>query len=172
MSDKYTLKNLKTFEGHDGMGFNATLYRGSKRVAKLHDAADGGMMSIYWEDRQEPKVPFTFVNWQKKECTINVFPEEAALRAFLKDKVFTCPYTGENHPMDIDIYLSELVDAHRNDKRLRKLCRDHIIVRTDKSEDDEMYTFKLPYSADALEKVKKRLALNGEKVIEVINERY
>jgi quinol monooxygenase YgiN len=44
----YTVKNVKSFRGNEGYGFNATLYRGDKRVALVMDDANGGCYSYEW----------------------------------------------------------------------------------------------------------------------------
>lgn len=43
----YTLKNIKQWEGMDGYGLNADLYREGKKVARIHDAGNGGEPIIY-----------------------------------------------------------------------------------------------------------------------------
>jgi hypothetical protein len=39
-------KNVKTFEGHDGTGYNASIYINGTRVAKAKDLADGAPLDI------------------------------------------------------------------------------------------------------------------------------
>lgn len=46
----YTVKNVKTFRGHDGNGFNATLYENGKRVALVDDDGWGGGYNYQWLD--------------------------------------------------------------------------------------------------------------------------
>jgi len=54
--EKYNVKNIKSFMGTDGPGFNATLYRGKKRVATLIDSGCGGEVNIQWLDWEEEDV--------------------------------------------------------------------------------------------------------------------
>jgi len=44
----YSVKNIKTFMGMEGHGFNANLYRGKKKVAFCIDDARGGEVDIDW----------------------------------------------------------------------------------------------------------------------------
>lgn len=44
----YTVKNVKTFIGNEGHGFNATLHRGKKKVAFVCDDASGGEVHFDW----------------------------------------------------------------------------------------------------------------------------
>lgn len=45
----YEVKNVKTFRGMEGQGFNATLYRDGKRVAFVIDEGCGGCLLFEWE---------------------------------------------------------------------------------------------------------------------------
>ncbi len=49
----YTVKGIKFFEGEEGTGFNATLYRNGKRIARVSDYAHGGPLDIRFEDDSE-----------------------------------------------------------------------------------------------------------------------
>ena len=44
----YSLKNIRTFKGHDGEGLNANLYKGKKKIFFILDMADGGPMDFQW----------------------------------------------------------------------------------------------------------------------------
>jgi hypothetical protein len=46
----YEVKNVKSFKGHDGLGFNASLYRDGTKVAFVTDLASGGDIDFNWED--------------------------------------------------------------------------------------------------------------------------
>lgn len=46
----YTVKNVKTFQGMEGKGFNATLYHKNKPIAFVIDDASGGALLIQWKD--------------------------------------------------------------------------------------------------------------------------
>ena len=44
----YSVKAIKSFQGREGYGFNANLYRGKKKVAFAMDSANGGEIDIDW----------------------------------------------------------------------------------------------------------------------------
>lgn len=46
----YSVKNVKTFVGMEGQGYNATLYRDGVAVATVIDDATGGPIMIQWKD--------------------------------------------------------------------------------------------------------------------------
>jgi hypothetical protein len=42
LKKQYSVKNVKQFRGMEGYGFNATLYKGSIKIADFIDSGDGG----------------------------------------------------------------------------------------------------------------------------------
>lgn len=68
------LKNITTFEGTDGYGFNCSLYVDGKRTAVLHDGAYGGEIEIikffdeerfnsFVQEANEKKEDWMFLIW-------------------------------------------------------------------------------------------------------------
>lgn len=55
LKKQYSVKGVKYFRGHDGYGFNASLYLGKKKIAFLIDLADGGKFQIEPFDEDEVK---------------------------------------------------------------------------------------------------------------------
>ena len=48
---EWSIKNLKTFIGMEGQGFNVSLYEGNKLVAFVIDDARGGPLMFQWKDK-------------------------------------------------------------------------------------------------------------------------
>jgi len=44
--EDYSVKKVIEFEGMDGSGYNATLYRGSKKIAFIIDEGNGGELIV------------------------------------------------------------------------------------------------------------------------------
>lgn len=44
--EKYSVKNVKSFMGMEGYGFNATVYRGNKRIGLAIDEGCGGPLTL------------------------------------------------------------------------------------------------------------------------------
>ena len=99
----YTVKGIKAFEGMEGPGFNADLYRDGTRVAHVRDMGNGGPMDFEWE----------------------AMGEEARLREYAKTLpplvVPNCPRPLNMTP---DLVVARLVDeaetAARNARRNRQ----------------------------------------------------
>jgi hypothetical protein len=169
---EYCVKGVKSFEGMEGYGFNATLYKGNKKVAKVIDDAHGGDYMYYWEDRDKPRVPGEVLRYDGTVFKTDMTPAQAALHEFLKGKTYDCPYTGETHPQSRDGFLAELVDSYEETKRLKSLCKKHVVIQTDKNNEGEVCTFKAEPTVSNIAKVRLMLEKRGDKVIEVINDRF
>lgn len=51
----YSVRNLKTFQGRDWPGFNATVYEGTRKIAEAIQDGSGGMMDLYFTDKDAAK---------------------------------------------------------------------------------------------------------------------
>lgn len=99
---KVEMKGLKTFNGHDGGGFEASLYIDGKRSAIIFDDGWGG-------------------EWQ---WTILEKDRVAALEAKMEDQPpWTYDIDGEEHsaPMTLDLWLDENVLALAEARGARKI---------------------------------------------------
>tara|TARA_R110000772_G_C13310278_1_gene440245 strand:+ start:32061 stop:32576 length:516 start_codon:yes stop_codon:yes gene_type:complete len=45
---EWSVKNVKTFHGHDGNGYEASLYQGKRRVALVVEDGWGGGLQFHW----------------------------------------------------------------------------------------------------------------------------
>jgi len=108
----YSVKNIKSFVGHDGYGFNANLYRGKKKVAFCLDDARGGEVDIQWldwKDRTEAKL---------LDAHVATLPKVEA--------------HGLTLTIDAGWFVSELVTKWEDEKELRKLqklCKTKTLFR-------------------------------------------
>jgi hypothetical protein len=80
----YTVKNVKTFIGNEGQGFNASLCRDGIKIAFVFDDANGGCYSYQWEDGDEPQVDIHITSWEEKPMTYKGTPEEKLFREFIE----------------------------------------------------------------------------------------
>ena len=81
--ENYEVKNVKTFTGREGQGFECTLYRNGKSVAKVVNTADGGEIDIYWNDTKAGRVEINTINYMEEPHTYNGTPEEKILMEYL-----------------------------------------------------------------------------------------
>ena len=148
----YTVRDIKTFRGMEGEGFNVTLCRDGRKVAFVIDDATGGDVHIQWGDAHRGGA------------------EEKRLLEFLK----TLPKERlEDTEYDVtpDIFVAALVDEAQTEKRLRRLFRKETLFRlkSDRTDDDKWRVLKAPFSPD----VKAHLVKTyGDNLAHVLNEEY
>lgn len=87
----YIVSISKTWEAREGLGFNGKLKKGSKTVAEVYQAGDGGMVNVYFISREEESAFNKYVElwdftWGEafgesfphdKESVINVLADES-----------------------------------------------------------------------------------------------
>jgi len=146
---EYHVKNVKTFIGMEGQGFNANLYRGKKLVAFVIDDANGGEARVQWNDRSEEKV--------------------------LKDHLTTLPKVPsetkgvEDLTIDESWFVSDCVNKFLNDKdieKMRKKCQTKTMYRSKSCKFGHYMVWNVVYS----EKVKQALKTKHGEDVEIFNE--
>lgn len=55
MTGSFSVKNIKTFRGMEGQGFEATIYWNGKRAGTVTNEATGGDFRFFWDDRAAEK---------------------------------------------------------------------------------------------------------------------
>jgi hypothetical protein len=100
------VKNVKSFVGREGYGYNASLYYKGKRVAFVIDDASGGCIDCQWQDSAA----------------------EAEIMQLVKD-LPEQDFEGMMIKPNLDIIIGELVDAYENSKRTHRLRKDHVLFR-------------------------------------------
>ena len=98
----YTVKNIKTFVGMEGHGFNASLYRDGIKVAFVVDDASGGMVDFQWDDYTDP----THKEEHLLEAHCQALPEVEVLK-------------GHTMKQDPELFVSRLVEDFNLRKRLK-----------------------------------------------------
>lgn len=106
----YSVKGIKTFRGMEGQGFNATLYRGGKKVALVIDEGCGGSMIFEW------------VNGGRHAADM---PDVRVLEDYAKSlpPIPADPAWGPGHEpltMDGDLFVAELVGAFEMEQKMRR----------------------------------------------------
>jgi hypothetical protein len=118
----YTVKNVKTFMGTEGYGYNCNLYRDGKKVAEVIDAADGGSVNFYWVGKGEA--------------------EAFSRYALNLPKIDMSKWGMDDVPQDIDTAIGGLVDEYENTKRLKTLCAKNWVYKFKNRKADEITCFK------------------------------
>lgn len=140
----YQVKNIKTFQGHDGGCWECTLYSPqNKRVAIVTEDGWGGGLQFHWLDFKAPKVEVTSYDYADKPHTYKGTPQEAALYAFCRALPnWHSEYDDDENgkPTSPDVYLDELVNKKLTEKDVKRLINKKVAVFNEGS----IYTWKCP----------------------------
>ena len=136
----YSAKEVKSFMGMDGAGYNCTLYRNRKKIAFCIDEGRGGEVHINWvtSDRDEEK--------RLLVSHVKSLPKVKS------------EYCAKDLEIDEGWFVEELVEKFEQEKDIRKVrrqCNEKILYRTPDQKKEVYYVFSAPYSktiADALRK--------------------
>jgi len=160
---KYEVKNVKSFRGREGYGFNASLYRDGKRVAHVDDEGNGGCYRYHWLDWEAGRVEIpTTVNG--KDFMLKVTREQ---KAFMEHVKAAGKY-GDFEPEDSCV--AELVDEYEANKQYKKWCKKSIVFRLKGDEEGKWRMLRAKYGDKrAVQFLKDKY---GDKLEEILNERF
>ena len=159
----YAVKNVRSFQGREGLGFTCSLYRDGKRIGTVTDAANGGMIDFYLHDGEKEKLD--------KFCKDNFEPEIHKIPT--EPPIWDQKYTGEteNVPIaiDVDMFVSHLVDEFENQKKIKRLCKKNTLYHLITDKAGSYWSLQHPYTP-----IIKRYLQDeyGDKLVEIVNERF
>ena len=105
----YSVKNVKSFMGREGYGFNCSLYRDGKKVGSCIDDASGGeMYGIDWDAKVDRKEEQRLL-----DCHIKGLPK---VKSSFGDGKMTLT-------IDEGWFVTELVNLFEKEKEIRKIRR-------------------------------------------------
>lgn len=119
-----TIKNVKTFRGREGHGFNATLYVDGKKAAFVMDGGNGGCMDFEW-----------FINSAPVMAYAQSLPNTAP-----------CEWFPEGLPSDLELIINKMVDDHLHNKRFLALSKKKTLFRIPGDTPGEWRTLSAPFS--------------------------
>jgi hypothetical protein len=178
----WTVKNVKSWMGRDGVGTTCTLYRDGKKVADCRDDGNGGQMDIDWADYKAPRVAIntTILDYdspkesrKEKEWTYNGTPEEKLLAEYANGQTYVSEY-GDNMTMrkDSGWIVSDLCDAKDREKeakrRAKALKTKTLFVLNVKGVETE-YSINAPYTPEMKARLEKE---NGTKLVRIVNTEF
>lgn len=167
----YSVKNVKSFMGREGYGFNCTLYRKGKKVGTcMDDASGGGMYPIDWIG--VPKTNATEADWAKWKA----FRDEE--QRLLNEHIATLPpvdsgFGGEPLTIDEGWFVTELVNKWEKDRDIRKVekqCATKILFRTSGSKEGSYYIQNVPYSIGMAQSIRNKYGEDTEIFNEVFQQ--
>jgi len=151
----YSVKNVKSFQGREGYGFNCTLYRDGKKVGSCIDDASGGeMYPVSWDAKVDRKEEQRLLN-----AHIGTLPKVAS--SFGDGKMTLT--------IDEGWFVTELVNQFEKQKEVRKVqrqCSTKTLFRTPTMEKGSYSWYKVPYN----ERVAKFVREKQGKDVEIFNE--
>jgi len=113
----YSVKNVKTFKGHDGIGMNCDLYRGKTKIADCHDGAYGG----------EIEIRFFGENRRKEEDLLQEICASLPLVPFEH---------GDDYAVDMSSFVDDLANKallEKDIKKMKKVCQTKTLFKTSTS---------------------------------------
>ena len=125
---KLEIKGYKRVRGHDGQGFNATLYVDGKKAAFVDDDGWGGGYQYQWFD-QDARLAFA--------AHVASLPPEKS------------EYFPEGLKPDADIVIGDLIDRvedEKEHKRMVKLCATACLFTIKGQRAGAYYVTKVPYN--------------------------
>lgn len=142
---KVEVKNVKKFHGHDGNGFDASLYVNGTRIAIVSDDGWGGeyMYDILDQEKFDAlQAEVVKLTW----CTaiVNGGPKKT-------------------YPMDMDIFVGELVE----EAFTKKDARGKVITK----QDGETYIWNIKFAGRSIEEHEALIEKAGKGKHEVINDK-
>ena len=160
---KYTVKNVKSFMGREGHGYECSLYSDGKKVASVTDTCDGsGMIRMYFKDNNLHKpngnsdnfVEFIHENGYAEKCT----PLHAEFLEYCKEQ-------GD----DECCAMYELVDAFTLKKDMTRWCKTKVVVRLKNAKDGSYMCYKGVYTTEMKDYIVGR---HGDAIEEFMNDKY
>lgn len=129
------IKNVKTFQGVEGYGYNLTLYLNGKRVAFVIDEGCGGTPHYQWEGKERAEKN---ANEQAVNAYIDTLPPEK------------CPDDAEDwektlydengyRKLDIDDVISKKVDDYETAKQLQRQKKKYVLFTVPGMKPDTYY---------------------------------
>tara|TARA_R110002020_G_scaffold222268_1_gene430742 strand:+ start:672 stop:1232 length:561 start_codon:yes stop_codon:yes gene_type:complete len=150
--NKYSVKAVHTFHGHDGYGWECNLYNEqNKKVAKVVEDGWGGDLNFYWTDTALPRIETDGVDWQDAPIKYKDTPAQSELRTHcLTLPKWDC--NGEMVHTSMDIYVTDLVNEALELKELKKALKKIVVL-----EDGKIYTYNTPPSRVNVWTLRRRL---------------
>lgn len=133
---RWTVGQVKSFQGMEGSGYNANLYRDGVKVAEVIDDASGGPMMIHWKDATTET--FDTVDYQGKPFVRKCTKEEKLLLAH----VATLPSYeafGTTMTHNDETFIDDLVNDGFLLKQFKSLTKGKVAFMTI---DGKLYTMK------------------------------
>ena len=194
LMNRLEIKKIKTFNGMEGVGLNATLYFDGKKVCEVLDEGCGGTMTYHWTDGADHN---SEIAKQVREY-VSTLPTKYVLTGMTAEWLFDnptqeradllCPKCGKStleitegnfkgytfcKPCNadtevvgntLDSFVNAAVDNDIDNKRFKRMCKTGTVV----VQGGVYSKFSVVFSPET----KKRLLEKHPDITEFVNERY
>jgi hypothetical protein len=126
----YEVRNVKFFKGHDGIGYNASLYLEGKKIGAVSDYADGAPLVLILNQEERKKL--------YKYCEP-------------MDGSDGLPISGG---VNAELFIENLVNEYDVKQRAKRKCKNNTVFFFASDEELQFRVVKCPFSTE----VKKEIA--------------
>ena len=145
---RFDIKKFKSFQGHEGMGFNLELWVDGVKACFVIDDANGGEAHYRWLDRGI---------MARVKAHVDALP---IVPSVTEDEKSLWP---QGRKQDMDGFVDCLINEFAHDRRLRRLCKTKTVFRLPTDKPDIFHTLNVPYPEG-----RRHIPANAE----VLNEKY
>jgi hypothetical protein len=136
-TDKFEVTRIKTFNGREGQGLNATITKNGKAICFVMDDASGGEVDYDYSNPLQNAASFKATTREMADAA------ERDLTAFCKNWYETSPDAQESRDQDAEMkktyadwepsyvadWVNTLVDDHANKKRMDRMAKTKTLFR-------------------------------------------
>lgn len=122
----YTLKNMQSMNGVEGLAWSATIYKGKVKVADAHDDGWGGGVRMTYASKELQAEFIEFAKSQNQD--------------YLRD------YPGLEAEVD-GVQAGMMADTHDSIKKIERQCKTKTLFRLKNDDPDTYWTMKNPFDS-------------------------
>jgi hypothetical protein len=162
MTATYAVTKIKTFNGREGQGLNATITKNGKAICFVMDDASGGEVDYDYRNPLQNAASFHATTREMAEAAehdlgeycISVLSADELLEIDGYIANAKASYAPElNVEMRrrgdaVERWVNKTVDAHSNKKRMDRIAKKKTLFRCAGDKPDEYRTLKVPYGPD------------------------
>ncbi len=158
----YTINAVKTWDTHDGGGYQGNLLRNGKVVGRFHNDGNGGCTIIDFWKKEGGKVIRNIEEETIFKAHVATLPEKEWPAAWVQ------PGESKTYKPDADDLIAEMVDKFEELKRLKRACTKKTLFLLKGDDPKEGWrTMHHPWG----EKVRAHLeGKYGDQILEIANE--
>jgi hypothetical protein len=147
---KVQLKNIKSWNTHDGGGVQFNVYVDGKRSFEFTDKGNGGDYNIDLLDTKEGPLSGRADVFKSETGGVSIGEHQSKGLKSIIDHVMTLPSEKsdlypDGHAPTVVGYLFRLLDKAEEEKSLKRWCRTKTVISTPDSKDGEYITFKCKF---------------------------